>query len=124
MKSSVLLVGGPTTELPEVAAALSALAPDWNCQHVPNGLAALDVLTRQPCDVVVADLQLGDLTGLQLLNQVMTQWPQIHRVILADLDAFAHDLHAYLATGARLDGGGQGSPGVTPGTLPGRPQTV
>jgi biopolymer transport protein ExbB len=26
-----------------------------------------------------------------------------NRVILADLDAFAHDLHAFLATGARVD---------------------
>jgi biopolymer transport protein ExbB len=26
-----------------------------------------------------------------------------HRLIHAELDAFAHDLHAYLATGVRLD---------------------
>jgi HD-like signal output (HDOD) protein len=33
---------------------------------------------------VVADLRLQDLSGLQLLNQVMTQWPKSHRLVLAD----------------------------------------
>lgn len=87
MKRSILLVGGSATELAEVREGLAALAPDWECLHVATGLNALDVLTRQACDAVVTDLQLGDLTGLQLLTHVMTQWPQTHRIILADLGA-------------------------------------
>lgn len=34
---------------------------------------------------------------------------RLNRVILSDLDAFAHDLHAFLATGARVDGAAPGA---------------
>lgn len=46
---------------------------------------------------------------------------RLNRLILADLDAFAHDLHAYLATGARVDGSA-----VQPDHVPsaGRPRTA
>jgi HD-like signal output (HDOD) protein len=85
MKRCILMVGGPATGLQEVRRELADLVPDWECVHVPHGLAAVDQLTRRNVDAVVADLRIPDLTGLQLLNQVMAQWPQVHRVILADL---------------------------------------
>jgi HD-like signal output (HDOD) protein/ActR/RegA family two-component response regulator len=84
-KRTILVVGDPSTELPEACRELAQLAPQWEWQTATTGLGALDALTRQPFDAVVADLRLSDLTGLQLLNRVMAQWPETHRVILADL---------------------------------------
>jgi len=40
-----------------------------------------------------------------------------NRLVIAELDGFAHDLHTYLTTGSRLDL--ENMPGVT--RLPGRP---
>ena len=80
----ILVAGSPETELPEVCRELNAAAAHWAWRHTPNGMAALDLLTREPFDAVVAELRLHDLSGLQLLNQVMTQWPKAHRLILAD----------------------------------------
>jgi HD-like signal output (HDOD) protein/CheY-like chemotaxis protein len=84
-KRAILVVGSESTELPEVCRDLQTSTPHWTWQHARNGLAALDHLTLHPCDAVVADLRLEDLSGLQLLNQVLAQWPHIHRIILADL---------------------------------------
>ena len=99
----ILVAGSPETELPEVCRELNATAPLWDWRHTPNGMAALDLLTREPFDAVLADLCLNDLSGLQLLNQVMTQWPKAHRLILADpgaLDALLRcvgGVHQFLA---------------------------
>lgn len=82
----------------EVRGELASLVPGWDWLYAADGLAALGILTGRTCDAVVADLRLGGVTGLQLLNQVMGQWPQVHRVILADLG----DLDALL----RCVGGG------------------
>ncbi len=87
MKRSILLAGSPDTELGEVHQELAQLAPDWEFLLVGSGLEALDLLTRRTCHAIVADLRLPDLTGLQLLGRVLHQWPQMHRVILADLGA-------------------------------------
>jgi len=81
---TILVAGAPETELPEVCRELNAAYSQWSWRHTPSGLAALDHLTREPFDAVVADLRLADLSGLQLLNQVMSQWPNSHRLILAD----------------------------------------
>ena len=37
-----------------------------------------------------------------------------HRVIAAELDGFAHDLHAYLTTGARIEPGGLAADAARP----------
>lgn len=85
MKRSILLVGGNETELGEVRDELARLAPTWDLLWVPTGVEALNQFTRRNWDAVIADLALGDLTGLQLLGRVLQQWPDTHRLILADL---------------------------------------
>jgi HD-like signal output (HDOD) protein len=64
---------------------LSTIAPKWSWTHAATGLQALDLLTRSSYDAVVADHGLTDLSGLQILNQVLSQWPRTQRVMLADL---------------------------------------
>ena len=85
MKRCILIAGGPETELGQVREELAVQVPEWEWLYAGDGMGAVDVLTRRDCDAVVADLRLGGLTGLQLLNHVMMQWPRVHRVILADL---------------------------------------
>jgi len=99
----ILVAGSAETELPEVCQELNATTSNWVWRHALNGMSALDLLTREPFDAVVADLRLNDLSGLQLLNQVMAQWPKAHRLILADpgaLDALLRcvgGVHQFLA---------------------------
>ena len=99
----------------------------WGIYHALIGISASGQATIDKVAGPVGEALIMTALGLAVAIPAVLGYNALvrtNRVILADLDAFAHDLHAYLATGARLDGGGQGSPAATPGALPGRPQTV
>ena len=85
MKSRIVFADGVTGQLREVQEQLQGLAPSWELCHTRGGLEALTFLTQTPCDAIVTDLDLHDMTGLQLATQVMRQHPRMHRLILADL---------------------------------------
>jgi putative nucleotidyltransferase with HDIG domain len=85
MKSRIVFADGVTGQLREVQEHLRELAPSWELSTVRGGLEALTFLAQTPCDAIVTDLELRDMTGLQLATQVMRQYPQMHRLILADL---------------------------------------
>jgi HD-like signal output (HDOD) protein/CheY-like chemotaxis protein len=92
MKRRILLVDGEGQPLRELRGELAALASGWEIQLAASGTAALASLSATPADAVVADMLLADMTGEQLLSQVMPQFPHTHRVVLADLG----DLEALL----------------------------
>jgi HD-like signal output (HDOD) protein/ActR/RegA family two-component response regulator len=85
MKQKILFVDGETLELKDLMNKLAARPHPWELLYARNGLEALGVLDKTSCDAVVADLRLPDMSGDQLLGQVMKQFPQVHRVALADL---------------------------------------
>lgn len=76
----------------ELGAELSARAPGWEVVQATNGAAALASLAASGWDAVVADMVLADMSGEQLLSQVLRQFPKAHRVALVDLG----DLNALL----------------------------
>lgn len=85
MKRRILLVDGEGQSLRELRAELATLATDWEIVTAPSGASALATLAAAPADAVVADAQLVEMTGEQLLAQVLQQFPNAHRVVLADL---------------------------------------
>jgi DNA-binding NtrC family response regulator len=50
--------------------------------HVPSAAAALESLARDPADVVVTDLRMPGMDGMQLLAQVAARWPGLPVVVL------------------------------------------
>ena len=60
-----------------------ALGEEWELTAVVNGTAALSEMERATSDVVVADLDLDDLDGGELLNRIQTTYPKTMRFILA-----------------------------------------
>ncbi len=85
MKQRILFVDGETRALKTLMDNLAHRPHPWELLYARNGLEALAELDRHPCDAVVTDLRLADMSGDQLLSQVMKQFPQVHRVALADL---------------------------------------
>jgi len=85
MRKRILLVDDVAGMLQDVKEELASLAQDWELFYTESGFKALEFLAHTPCDVVVMDLRLPDLSGAQLASEVMKQYPCVHRVILADL---------------------------------------
>jgi len=85
MKRRILLVDGDGQPLRDLRTELATLATGWEIVTSPSGAAALASLATTPANAVVADMQLTDMTGEQLLGQVLQQFPDAHRLVLADL---------------------------------------
>ena len=47
-----------------------------------NGAGALQLLGQQPIDVVVSDVRMPGMDGLQLLAEVQRSWPEVPVLLL------------------------------------------
>jgi putative nucleotidyltransferase with HDIG domain len=47
-----------------------------------SGAAALQALAGEPFDVIISDMQMPEMNGAQLLQQVRQQWPHTMRILL------------------------------------------
>lgn len=47
-----------------------------------SGAAGLDILEREPVDLVVSDMRMPEMNGAQFLEQVRKRWPDTMRVLL------------------------------------------
>ncbi|WNR43263.1 response regulator [Paenibacillus roseipurpureus] len=49
-----------------------------------NGVEALHILENQACDVVLTDIRMPEMDGLELLKQIRERWPAIKCLILSN----------------------------------------
>src|SRR5579883_3288767 len=59
-----------------------AMGDGWLIIAVPDGKAALAEMEKEAADVVVADLDLAELDGGELLNRIQTNYPKAIRFVL------------------------------------------
>ena len=80
LKGSVLLVDDD----PAVAKVLGALLAQAGLTraHATNGAEALSLLGRKPIDVVVSDVRMPGMGGLELLGEVERAWPDVPVILL------------------------------------------
>jgi PAS domain S-box-containing protein len=66
-----------------------------------NGLEALDALERQPYDVVLMDVQMPELDGLDATRRICERWPAESRphIVAMTANALPEDREACLAAG-------------------------
>lgn len=56
---------------------------DYECIFVNSGEKALKVLEEQPISVIVSDMRMPNMDGLELLKIVKEKWPKTVRIVLS-----------------------------------------
>lgn len=88
---------------------LRPLRHEWNCEFANQGAEALRALDQKAFDVVVTDMRMPAMDGLELLKQVKTRYPHILRIVLSGQSEMEKVIkisgvsHQYLAKPCRLD---------------------
>lgn len=82
---------------------LHPMRHEWEMAFVPGGKEALAVLNEKHFDVVVSDMRMPGMDGVQLLGEVKQRYPQVVRIVLsghADKEEVLRSVgpaHQYLA---------------------------
>ncbi len=61
---------------------LESLGRGYAVSHVESGEAALDEMTRQPYELIVTDLRMPGMSGLDLLNRVRELSPETQAILI------------------------------------------
>src|SRR5690242_13827669 len=67
------------------AAQLSAgvlLHAGFECRTCSSGAAAIEILARENTDVLVADVSMPAMDGIELARQVRARWPELSVILL------------------------------------------
>ncbi len=73
---------------------------DWQALNVrvaaavTDGTAALDVLRRGPCDILLTDIKMGRMDGLELTRLAREEFPSLRLVIMSAYEEFGYAQHA------------------------------
>ena len=79
--ATVLLVDDDLIVGRSLCRALQALRPDFRVEFAISGEAALSMLAATRYDVVVTDLEMGRVSGADLLRILARDYPAVRRVV-------------------------------------------
>ncbi|MDH5639600.1 MAG: response regulator, partial [Nitrospinota bacterium] len=55
---------------------------EWEYQTTDRAKTALEMMQENPFDLVLADLMMPEMNGLELLEEIKKEWPQTDVVII------------------------------------------
>ncbi len=102
-KKRILFVDDEPRILSGLRRMLRPMRHEWEMSFAGGGQEALDFLSREPFDVIVTDIRMPGMDGVELLKEVRKQHPKIVRIGLsgsADREAIIGAVgltHQYLA---------------------------
>jgi HD-like signal output (HDOD) protein len=83
---------------PRILEALQRMLVDavdtWEVETASSGAAALELLAKAPCDVIVTDMRMPGMDGAQLLAEVQERWPSMTRIVLSGQTEQQHAMRA------------------------------
>lgn len=83
MKKKIIFVDDEEMVLQGLQRMLRPYRDEWDMAFVNTGAKALEIMAREPFDVIVADMRMPHMTGVELLNEVMKHYPETVRLILS-----------------------------------------
>ena len=102
-KRNILFVDDEPGILKGLQRMLRSFRHEWEMSFVGSGAAALEHLEQHACDVVVTDMRMPQMNGMELLSTVRERYPQVVRIVLsgqADIDTVidaVEPTHQYMA---------------------------
>ena len=86
MPSYRILIVDDQSEVRRVLrAALETLGLDLKIIEVPSGEEAILVVTRQPVDILIADIRLPGISGLELKDRARKRSPEMHLILITGM---------------------------------------
>ncbi len=82
-KPRVLFVDDEPNVLGGLRRMLRNMRNEWHMEFVEGGQKALDLLDGQEFDVIVSDMRMPGINGLDLVKKVMESHPEMVRIILS-----------------------------------------
>lgn len=79
----ILFVDDEAAVLTLLQAICRRIGPDWDVAFADGGRKALEMMEEGPFDVVVSDMRMPDMNGVELLMEVMQKYPSTARIILS-----------------------------------------
>ena len=83
MKPKILFVDDEQNILDSLRLSMRSMRAKWDMSFALGGKAALELLAREPHDVVVSDMRMPGLDGAEFLREVRARHPQSVRIILS-----------------------------------------
>lgn len=83
MKTQILFVDDEENVLSGLRRMLRSQRNVWEMQFALGGQQALDMLQKQPFDVVVTDMRMPGIDGAELLNRISADYPNTVRLVLS-----------------------------------------
>lgn len=103
MKRRILFVDDDPNLLQGLQRMLRGMRHEWDMEFVGSGLEALERLSQAEFDVIVSDVRMPRMDGIQLLTQIRERFPRVIRLLLsgqADNEKILHSVgpaHQFLA---------------------------
>ncbi len=83
MKKRILFVDDEPLEIQQIQRAVSNMGTIWDVAYAASGPEALQQIESSPFDVVVSDMRMPGMDGLEFLNRVRADQPRTLRFILS-----------------------------------------
>jgi putative nucleotidyltransferase with HDIG domain len=82
-KRHILFVDDESNILQGLQRMLHPMRKEWEMKFVEGGMEALSLLQKEPFDVIVTDMRMPGMDGIQLLSEVKQKFPEVIRVVLS-----------------------------------------
>jgi len=103
MEKHILFVDEEPYLLKALQRTLRKMRDGWDIKYVENAPEALEILSREHVDLIVSEMRLTGMSGLELLSEVRERYPHVVRIVLsgyADRDVILKTVeiaHQYLS---------------------------
>lgn len=83
MKKAILFVDDDTSIIHGLKRLMRIMRYEWDMFFAESGQEALSILALNRIDIIVADMRMPEMDGLELLNKVKKLYPHVIRIIFS-----------------------------------------